>query len=281
MFEKSGEWTPARQRGGGGSIPPPYPLRLRRTLIFPHRFRSAGRVDVGILWRSRNKGFPVPGMGLTNALRGSQGSTESRATRWLGAAALLCVPTALERGTDIDSLTPARSSLAGLAAAPQFLSRLSKALKSDAQRVARAQACGNHDDLYAPDAPAGPGRAQPVGSVNRERGWFTGLTEWQPFRFIRRRWDHQFRTPRATIHFPGWAARLAAADLPERHKHSFTITIRWHFNFGRRGGIIGTWKARFNGLLPLRSFTSGFQSGTAPITLHLYFRPAAGLAFHA
>ncbi len=72
----------------------PEPLgraRLRCALTFPHRFRIPGRVDAGILRRSRIKGFPVPDMGLTNALRGSQGSTESRPTRWLGAAALLCV----------------------------------------------------------------------------------------------------------------------------------------------------------------------------------------------
>ncbi len=39
----------------------------------------------------------------------------------------------------------------------------------------------------------------------------------------------------ATVHFPDWPEWLANADLPERHKSSFAITLHWYLNFCRRG----------------------------------------------
>src|SRR5512141_2983507 len=37
------------------------------------------------------------------------------------------------------------------------------------------------------------------------------------------------------IDFPEWQEVLAQAELPERRKRSFEITIRWYLSFCRRG----------------------------------------------
>jgi hypothetical protein len=37
------------------------------------------------------------------------------------------------------------------------------------------------------------------------------------------------------IYFPHWKEVLARAELPERQKRSFEITIGWYLNFCRRG----------------------------------------------
>ena len=33
------------------------------------------------------------------------------------------------------------------------------------------------------------------------------------------------------IDFPGWPEALAQAQVPERVRHSFEITIRWYLSF--------------------------------------------------
>jgi hypothetical protein len=38
----------------------------------------------------------------------------------------------------------------------------------------------------------------------------------------------------ASLDFPEWPQALACAQLPERQKHSFAITIRWYLGFCRR-----------------------------------------------